>query len=227
MNKKSIVWIIVFICVTALPATYIWYIKNKNNFRNSAAPRPIWPIGLAENGKDTLYFQVPIYSALNVDSSFVSTKEMEGKLTVVETFFSSCQSICPIMNKNLSRVYSQLSHNDQFQIFSYSVDYERDDLATLRAYAANYGADDMKKWRFLRSPQDSIFNFGRWGLKIPVGEEEEVGNFLHSERMIVVDWNRNIRGYYDGTDSLSVNKMMNDLVLLMSEKDRLERKKGK
>lgn len=80
------------------------------------------------------------------------------------------------MNKNLSRVFEQLGQNRQFQIFSYSVDYERDDLLTLRAYAADRGAD-LVQWKFLRSPQDSIFNFGRGSLKLPVGPDEEEGNF--------------------------------------------------
>jgi protein SCO1/2 len=226
MKNKSLLWIIVFIAVTAVPAAIIYYTKLNNNFRNSAAPRPMWPKGIAENGKDTLFFKIPDYSAMNADSTVVSTIELDGKVTVIETFFSKCQSICPIMNKNLTRVFEQLGQNKQFQIFSYSVDYERDDLSTLRAYAADHGAD-LVQWKFLRSPQDSIFNFGRGSLKLPVGPDEEEGNFLHSERFILVDWNRNIRGYYDGTDSASVNKMMNHIVLLMSEKDRIERKKNR
>lgn len=219
MNRKNWLWLGVMLAITIIPAAIIYTAKQKNNFRNLAAPKPLWNVGVDKKTGDTLYFKLPDYTAMNADSTEVSTKEMDGKITVVETFFSTCQSICPIMNKNMTRVFEQLSRNDNFQIFSYSVDYERDDLATLKTYADNHGAD-LKQWRFLRSPQDSIFNFGRWGLKIPVGEEEEEGKFLHSERFIVVDWNRNIRGYYDGTDSISVNKMMNDIVLLMSEKDR-------
>lgn len=223
MNKKNWLWVIVFIAVTAIPAAIIYYTKQKNNFRNSAAPRPMWPTGIDENGKDTLFFKLPEYTALNADSTLVSTTELDGKVTVIETFFSECQSICPIMNKNLTRVFESLGRNKQFQIFSYSVDYDRDSLSKLRVYAANHGAD-LDQWKFLRSPQDSIFNFGRWGLKIPVGPDEVEGNFLHSERFVLVDWNRNIRGYYDGTDSASVNKLMNHVVLLLSEKERLERK---
>lgn len=226
MNRKNWLWILVFIAVTAIPAAVIYYTKQKNNFRNSAAPRPIWPIGVAENGKDSLFFKLPDYTALNADSSWTSTTAMDGKVTVVETFFSQCQSICPIMNKNLTRVFESLGSNKDFQIFSYSVDYERDDLTTLRTFASNHGAD-LVQWKFLRSPQDSIFNFGRNGLKLPVGAEEEEGSFLHSERFVIVDWNRNIRGYYDGTDSMSVNKMMNHIVLLLSEKERLEKKRRK
>lgn len=225
-KNKSWIWLIAILTITLGTASLIYYGKLKNNFRNSAAPRPIWPLGVDSLSQDTLYFQLPEFTAINADSTLVSTTGMDGKVTVVETFFSSCQSICPIMNNNLSRVFADLSHNKQFQIYSYTVDPERDSLSTLRAYAEKHGAD-LEQWRFLHSPQDSIFNFGRWALKLPVGEEEIEGNFLHSERFVLVDWNRNIRGYYDGTDSLSVNKMMNHIVLLMSEKDRIERKKGR
>jgi protein SCO1 len=225
-KNKSWLWLIAILLITVGTASLIYYGKLKNNFRNSAAPRPIWPLGVDSVSKDTLYFKLPDFTAMNADSTLVSTTEMDGKVTVVETFFSTCQSICPIMNHNLTRVFDGLSHNKQFQIFSYTVDPTRDNLSTLRAYADQHGAD-LEQWRFLRAEQDSIFNFGRWSLKLPLGEEEIEGNFLHSERFVLIDWNRNVRGYYDGTDSLSVNKMMNHIVLLMSEKDRIERKKAR
>lgn len=225
-KNKSWIWLVALLFITVGTASLIWFGKQKNNFRNSAAPRPIWPLGIDSSSHDTLYFKLPEFTAMNADSTLVSTKDMDGKVTVVETFFTTCQSICPIMNHQLSRVFADLSHNKQFQIFSYTVDAERDNLATLRVYADKHGAD-LNQWRFLHSPQDSIFNFGRYALKLPVGEEEIEGNFLHSERFVLIDWNRNIRGYYDGTDSLSVNKMMNHIVLLMSEKDRIERKKNR
>ena len=222
MKKNSWLWIVVLLCITLIPVIVVLYTKSKNNFRNSAAPKPIWPVGVDEKG-DTTFFQLPNFTAMNADSSLVSTMELNGKITVIETFFSTCQSICPIMNRHMTRVYDALSINKQFQIFSYTVDPERDDLQTLRAYAENHGAD-LHQWKFLRAEQDSIYQFGRWSLKLPVGEGEEVGNFLHSERFVLVDWNRNIRGYYDGTDSVSVNRMMNDAVLLMSEKERMDKK---
>jgi protein SCO1 len=225
-KNKSWKWLVAILLITVGTASIVYYGKLKNNFRNSAAPRPYWPMGVDSTTKDTLFFKLPDFVAMNADSTLVSTTGMDGKVTVVETFFSTCQSICPIMNRQLMRVNAGLSHNEQFQIYSYTVDPTRDNLSTLRAYAEKHEAN-LNQWRFLRAEQDSIFNFGRWSLKLPVGEEEIEGNFLHSERFVLVDWNRNIRGYYDGTDSVSVNKMMNHIVLLMSEKDRIERKKGR
>lgn len=227
MKNKPWLWILVLILVTTIPAGLIYMAKAKNNFRNSAAPKPFYhAIGYDEITKDSIYEKIVDYTAINADSTLVSTKEMDGKITVIETFFSSCQTICPIMNHNLERVFTDLSHNKNFQIYSYSVDAERDNLSVLRAYAEKHNAD-LNQWRFLHSPQDSIFNFGRWSLKLPVGEDDIDDQFLHSERLVLVDWNRVIRGYYDGTDSIAVNKMMNHVVLLMSEKDRIERKKAR
>jgi hypothetical protein len=76
----------------------------------------------------------------------------------------------------------------------------------------------------LRTDIDSLIKFANWSLKLPA-EGAELGNEPpHSERFVLVDWNRNIRGYYNGTDSGSVNTMMSHIVLLLSEKERLERK---
>jgi protein SCO1 len=226
-KSKSWIWLVAIILITVGTASMIYYGKMNNNFKNSAAPKPFYPaLGFDPISKDSIYEKIVAFNALNADSTLVSTLEMDGKITVVETFFASCQSICPIMNHQLTRVFNDLSQNENFQIFSYTVDPTRDNLSVLRRYAEEHEAK-LSQWRFLHSPQDSIFNFGRWSLRLPVGEEEIEGNFLHSERFVLVDWNRVIRGYYDGTDSLSVNKMMNHIVLLMSEKERIERKKGR
>lgn len=223
MKKNNILRFIVLLAVTLLPVITFLYFKEHNNFSNSAAPKPIWPIGLAENGKDSTYYKIPDFEALNCDSTLISTKSMDGNISIVNLFFTQCPSICPIMNHQMDRVYKGLARNDKLKLFSYSIDEERDDLTALKAYARKYDAD-VTKWYFLRAPQDSVFNFGRNSLKLPVDEEDIDGNFLHSERVVLVDWNRNIRGYYMGTDSLEMNKMMNHIVLLLSEKDLIDKK---
>jgi protein SCO1/2 len=188
----------------------------------------MWPIDVKENnGKmDTIYHQVPEFTATNANGVSISTKEMNGNVSVVEFFFAQCPSICPIMNQQMERVFTNLARNNNFRIFSYSIDPDRDSLSALSQYALKHNAD-LSKWYFLRASQQDVFNFGRNGLKIPVDVEDSEAGFLHSERFVLVDWNRNIRGYYMGTDSLEVNKLMHDIVLLMSEKEIKEKKKNR
>lgn len=223
MKKNHIFSAVILLLVTLVPVIVFLYFKENNNFANSSAPKPIWPIGVDENGKDSIYFKIPEFGALNCDSTLITTKEMDGKISIINLFFTKCQSICPTMNHQIDRVYKGLAQNNNLNIFSYSIDEERDNLGVLKAYSRNYDAD-ITKWHFLRAPQDSIFSFGRNGLKLPVDAEDTEGDFLHSERVVLVDWNRNIRGYYMGTDSLEMNKMMNHIVLLLSEKDLIDKK---
>jgi protein SCO1/2 len=226
--NKSIAKFVAFIIVALLPVVIFVYFKNRNNFSNSSSPKLMWPIDVKENnGKmDTIYHQVPEFTATNANGVSISTKEMNGNVSVVEFFFAQCPSICPIMNQQMERVFTNLARNNNFRIFSYSIDPDRDSLSALSQYALKHNAD-LSKWYFLRASQQDVFNFGRNGLKIPVDVEDSEAGFLHSERFVLVDWNRNIRGYYMGTDSLEVNKLMHDIVLLMSEKEIKEKKKNR
>lgn len=221
-KKKSKLWILVFILVTLLPVFGYFYFKDSNDFKKTAAPEKKWPQGVDDKG-DSIYFKLPELAATNADGNIISTHEMDGNVSVVECFFVSCQSICPIMNKQMERVHKSLKHNDNFKIFSYTVDPERDNLERLKAYAENHGAN-LNNWYFLRTSQDTIFDFGRNSLKLPTDNADEIGDFIHSDRFVLVDWDRNIRGYYYGTDSLQVNQMMSDIVLLLSEKERIDKK---
>jgi protein SCO1/2 len=226
MEAKSLKWIAVLLIVTLLPAMAIYWFNKNNTFRKSAAPRPIWPIGMKENGKDTAFFQIPIFSAVNADSQIVTTEKMDGNVSVIEVFFTECESICPIMNKQMERVFSVLSRNKNLKIFSYTIDPNRDDLQKLKLYADKHDAD-LSQWYFLRANLDSLIQFANVSLRISADSAILNGDIPHTERFVLVDWNRNIRGYYNGTDSTSINTMMSHIVLLMSEKDRMDRKAGK
>jgi cytochrome oxidase Cu insertion factor (SCO1/SenC/PrrC family) len=116
MNGKNLRWLIVLLLVTLLPAMAIYWFNKNNTFRKSAAPRPMWPQGLSENGKDTSYLKLPLFTAMNADSQLISTALMDGNVSVVEVFFTECQSICPIMNKQMERVFSGLSQNKNVKI---------------------------------------------------------------------------------------------------------------
>jgi protein SCO1/2 len=226
--KTSLIKLFAFLIVTIIPVFLVLYFKEKNNFKNSAAPKPIWALDstIVDGKKEIIYHQVPYLLGQNADGKMISTDVMTGKVSVVEVFFTQCPSICPIMNKQMQRVFDAFRNNERFRIFSYSIDYERDSLSALKDYAKKHNAN-LDKWYFLRTEQDSLFNFGTKGLKIPISDEDSQDKFLHSERFVLIDWNKNIRGYYMGTDSLEVNKMMNHIVLLLSEKDRLDKKKKK
>jgi protein SCO1 len=223
MENKNLRWFFAMLFITVVPAAAIYWFNQNNTFEKSAAPKPWFPMGVSANG-DSIYHQVPIFQAMNADSHIISTANMDGNISVVEFFFTECPSICPIMNKQMSRVFSELAGNDRIRVFSYSIDPERDNLAKLKVYADNHNAD-LTKWYFLNSNIDSLISFANAGIRVPAQDTMlESGDIPHTDRFALVDWNRNIRGYYTGTDSISVNKMMNDIVILLSLKDRIDKK---
>lgn len=216
-------WVLALVLITGIPAVSIYWFNKHNNFKKYAAPKAWFPIGTNEKG-DTIFHTVPIFSAVNADGKTITTEEMNGHISIVEFFFTECPSICPIMNHNMSRVFKELSNNDRLRVFSYTIDPDRDNLDKLKIYAANHDAN-LNQWYFLRTSTDSLIKFANFGIKVPAQDTMTSGGDIpHTDRFAVVDWNRNIRGYYTGTDSASINKMMNDLVLLLSEKDRVDKK---
>ena len=106
-------------------------------------------------------------------------------------------------------------------------------MQALRAYADKHNAIPGK-WFFLRGPKENVFKLARDGFFVTAKDDEDGGEeaFIHSEKLVLVDWDGNIRGYYSGIDSMRVNKLMGDIVLLLRERkqDRaffLARRKGK
>ena len=225
---------VVMILAAVLPAALFFFFKSQNHFAtNNMLPKIWWPIAVdtvtEDNGKtyyDTIYHQVPPFSYTNYDGKIITEKDMEGKISVAELFFAQCQSICPIMNDNMNAVFNSIMKNDRFRIFSFTIDPDRDSVSALKLYAAKYEANP-EKWFFLHGRQDSTFSLGRKGFKIPVDVTDSPSDFLHSDRLILIDGQRRIRGYYLGTDTAEVNKLKNDIVLLLTEIDNPKKRKRK
>ena len=103
---------------------------------------------------------------------------------------------------------------------SFSVDPVRDSVPVLKKYSDKYGVNS-DVWWLLTGPKDSIYNFALNEIKLGIQDGNGVdSNFIHTQRMVLIDKERIIRGYYDGLDSASMSQLAEDLTLLMLEKDR-------
>lgn len=233
-SKAMVVKTVVMIMAAVIPAALFFYFKSNNHFEsNNMLPKIWWPIGLdtvkEADGTtyiDTLYHTVPPFSYTNIDGRTITEKDLEGKISVAELFFAECQSICPIMNENMYHVFNSVFVNDRFRIFSFTIDPERDSIPALKQYAAKYEANP-EKWYFLYGPQEKTFDLGRNGFKIPVDVTDSPSDFLHSDRLVLIDGKRRIRGYYLGTDTADVVKLKNDIILLLTELENPKKRKRK
>lgn len=151
--------------------------------------------------------------------------DMEGKVCVVNYFFTTCQSVCPIMNGNMQKVYNEFKNDDNFLIVSHTCQPEVDSVPLLKAYAQQMGSDE-KHWVFVTGRKDSLYSMARfsYGIDDPKNAVNNIeDDFIHSQFFALIDKNGKVRGgVYDGTVKEDVEKLKVDIRELLKEK----RKKG-
>jgi protein SCO1/2 len=168
---------------------------------------------------DTTYHAIPGFTFTSQFNEPVTDQTVKNKIYVTEYFFTTCKSICPIMNQNLERVYKEFAKNDDFLILSHTVDPETDSVPVLKEYAAQHGITD-KKWLLVTGPKTELYGLARKGYLLNAeegnGGEED---FIHTQNFALIDKERHIRGFYDGTDSLEINRLIQEIKLLLKEYD--------
>lgn len=161
---------------------------------------------LTLNGKKR---KVPPFALYNQDSLLITNEDYKGKVWVVEFFFTSCPTICPVMNRNLVDLQDAFKGVEDFGLASISINPDYDTPSVLKAYAEAYGITDMD-WHLLTGNHDSIYQLANAGFNIYASEAPEVpGGFEHSGLFALVDRNGYLRSrkdaygnpliYYTGT----------------------------
>ncbi len=170
-----------------------------------------------EATQDTVYHKVGNFSFVNQDSALVTPETLDGKIYVADFFFTSCPTICPIMKKEMLRVYDEFKDNPEVAIVSHTIDPEYDTVALLHDYAERLGVKSPA-WQFVTGEKDSIFNIALKSYMVTAAEEEQApGGRIHSGAFILVDKHHRIRGMYDGTVTEKVDVLINDIHRLLRE----------
>jgi protein SCO1/2 len=146
------------------------------------------------NGKKR---SVPDFEFINQDSLLIGNIDYQGKVFVVEFFFTSCPSICPIMNKNLVAIQDEFANADNFGIASFSITPEYDTPMVLKEYAERYGISDLD-WHLMTGDQEEIYTLANKGFNIFAAEmPDSPGGFEHSGLFALIDKNGYIRSRVD------------------------------
>ncbi|WP_276496612.1 SCO family protein [Pontibacter litorisediminis] len=178
------------------------------------------PVERTVNGEtvvDTIYHQIPDFTFVDQDSQRVTQETVAGKIYVTDFFFTSCPTICPKMKTQMLRVYEAYKENPNIVLLSHSIDPAHDTVAVLKDYADRLGIES-EKWHLLTGDKDSIYDIAMQYL-VPAQEDEGAeGGFTHGGHFILVDGQRHVRGIYDGTKEESVDKLIQDIPLLLNEK---------
>jgi protein SCO1/2 len=161
------------------------------------------------------------FSFLNQEGKKISLDDVRGKVFVAEYFFTTCGTICPIMNQQMQRVAQAYATENDFRILSFTVDPKTDTVEQMKRYATAHGAD-AKKWYFLTGTQEKLYALARksfFVLKPAEAENQgDVGSdFIHTNNFVLVDKQLRIRGYYDGTNPKEIEGLIKDIALLLEE----------
>jgi protein SCO1/2 len=188
-------------------------------------------VTVVKDGKtntDTVWHSVDDFKFKNQLGNTVSLADLPNKVIVADFFFTRCPSICPKLTVNIRKLQDALSSKDQFkqlnpafiQFLSFSVDPERDSVPVLKSYSDKYGINS-DLWWLLTGPKKEIYDFSINELKLGLADGEGVdSNFIHTQKLVLLDKEHVVRGYYNGLDSVDLNKLAKDLVFIMLEKDK-------
>ncbi len=215
--KKSLLLLVILL----LPAlVYLFFSTGRHGFMHLPIFYPEDTKTIVVDGKeriDTIYHTIPSFKFIDQDGDTVTEKLFEGKNFVANFFFTTCPSICPKMMSQMSRLNEATNKTEDFLILSHSVNPAHDSVPVLAEYAKLMHADP-KKWMLVTGNKKDIYDIAIDGYKLAVGEDARApGGFLHSEMMVLIDKDKRVRGYYDGTDSAQVNKLVNDIKILTAE----------
>lgn len=166
--------------------------------------------------QDTVYHKIAEFSFINQEGQQVDNSTVDGKVYVADFFFTTCPTICPVMKKEMLRVYEAYGDNPNFKILSHSIDPTHDTQEVLKAYAEKLGVENASTWNFLTGESEKIYEIGQTSyLTTAMEDQNEPGGFLHSGAFVLVDQNGHIRGVYDGTKSDQVDRLLGDIPKLL------------
>jgi protein SCO1/2 len=212
MKRGNYYFLLIFIPVGFL----LWFLFSKTE----EAPLRYLPYFGPKNYsgvKDTVYHTVGDFNFIDQYGNKFSQESTKDKIYVTEYFFTTCKSICPVMNNNLIRIYKKYKEKNNFLILSHTVDPETDSIPQLKAYADEHGVTN-KNWIFVTGNKKDLYEMARKSYLLNAeegnGGEED---FIHTQNFALVDKEKHIRGFYDGTDSLEIVRLDQDIALLLKE----------
>ncbi len=179
------------------------------------------------------YQRLPVYSAqgntreitpgiqpfnmYNQNGKIFSDKNVRDKIYVADFFFTSCTSICPKMTNNLKLVQDAFKGDTTVAIVSFTVDPGTDSAQRLKQYAARFKIDNAS-WDLLTGSKLEIYRLARKSFNVSAADGDGGPNdFIHSDKLVLVDKHKQVRGYYTGTDKTSVEQLIHDIKKLQDE----------
>lgn len=223
MNKASLPKKIAILVLVLIVPGFLYYLLTAEG-KNRYKPLPVFgPKQVAKTthmvrGKaipDTIYHTLPDFKLTDQDGKEVSLKTFDNKIFVACFFYTNCPNVCKLMNRNMSFLAANYAKNKMLYFASITVDPSRDQQSVLKAYRDSF-KPVPPKWMFLTGDTSSIYNLARKGFLVNAIQTGK-NDFFYSDKLILIDQNRRIRGYYTGASTDELTRLNDEIKVLVSE----------
>ncbi|MEL7427949.1 MAG: SCO family protein, partial [Bacteroidota bacterium] len=170
---------------------------------------------------DTSYHQIRNFAFVDQDSQVITNNYFEDKIYIADFFFTSCPTICPKVKAQMLRIHDKYKNDDRVALLSHTIDVKRDTVGKLKKYADGLGVD-TPKWRFVTGDRDSIYAITYDYISTALEAPDVPGGFDHSGWILLIDENRHLRAYADGTKEEKVDIFLEQIDQLLAASEQAE-----
>ena len=213
-----------------IPFVYFVMSCNSNNSNDSKLTevstlpffnKPDWTpewIAISDSNYKSIH-TIPSFSFIDQNGNTLNEKSVEGKIYVSNFFFTKCRGICPKMTSNMGLLQAYFKNDNAVLLLSHSVTPESDSVSILKEYS-DLNKIDYNKWRLVTGSKKEIYALARqqYFAGDSIGVMQSDKDFLHTENFILVDKHRRIRGVYNGTLLVEIDRIKEDIEILKNEK---------
>ena len=213
-KKFAIVFLIISVIIVSI-------IYNKLNVYQ---PLPVYQPSMVSTDlvDSTLQYQkkyhkIADFKLTNQNGKTITQEDYKDKIYVADFFFTTCQSICPIMTNHMSIIQDKIMDDNDIMLLSFSVTPKIDSVAQLKRYAVEKGVND-KKWNLVTGDKKQIYELARKSyLAVKTTGNGDEFDMIHTENFMLIDKKKQIRGFYDGTNPDDIDRLLDDIKILKQE----------
>lgn len=227
MKKTTL---LAFLMVTLLPIASYLFVSNLSKDAIKMPRRYFYDTVLVKMDKgkkvnDTVWHKVRPFKLKNQFGKEVGLEDWGGKIIIADFFFTSCPSICPKLTRNMKKLQTAFKKTDSLVRFvSFTVDPTRDTVQALKVYGDKFGIDH-DTWFMLTGDKNELYDIALNEFKASIASNGNIDTgFIHTDRFFLLDKDRVVRGWYSGLDSVNLDKLIKDVVLLNMERDKKKKR---
>ena len=162
------------------------------------------------------YHTISDFSLTNQEGQTITQDTYDGKIYVADFFFTTCQTICPLMTSNMLELQDKLQDNPEVLLLSHTVMPEIDSVSQLKKYATQKKVNPTK-WNLVTGSKQEIYNLARKQYLVAKETPGDPLGLVHTENFVLIDPQRRIRGFYDGTQTQEMDRILHDIDVLQNQ----------